>query len=206
MCPGVGLEEWLRWFTELLGGVECRGHALNFCSWLFRNGFFCVCVFLYLLSRMCPNCTCMQLCLVPDSFFVFCCWRKCVSKCKHGSKASQVPASLKGTESRLVMTVINYWTTVSFPLTLQEVTIFLGKPLTPRGGRRHGSSTRLLEVRRVQFCCSFSWCPSALSPCPNWRHLIFFWVIYWWDSKTTRECFSRIVSQPRASATPGNLN
>ena len=103
------------------------------------------------------------------------------------------------------MTVINYWTTVSFPLILQEATIFPRKPVTPRGGRRHGSLTRLLEVRQVQFCCSFSWCPCALPPCPNWRHLIFsFEWIYWWNSSTTHECFSRVVSQPRASATPGN--
>ena len=26
MCPGVGLEAWLRWFVHLSGGVECRGN------------------------------------------------------------------------------------------------------------------------------------------------------------------------------------
>ena len=30
-------------------------------------------VFLYLLSRVCPNCACRQLILVLYSFFVFCC-------------------------------------------------------------------------------------------------------------------------------------
>ena len=34
---------------------------------------FLVC--LYLLPRICPNYTCMQLFLVPYSFFAFCCWR-----------------------------------------------------------------------------------------------------------------------------------
>ena len=33
-------------------------------------------VFLYLLSRNCPSCTCTQLFLVPYSFFVFCCLRR----------------------------------------------------------------------------------------------------------------------------------
>ena len=27
MCPGVGLEGWLRCFAHPLGGVECREHA-----------------------------------------------------------------------------------------------------------------------------------------------------------------------------------
>ena len=53
VCPAVRLEEWLRWFIELLGVVECRGHALNFCSWLFRSGFF----FFFFLSFciFCPE-------------------------------------------------------------------------------------------------------------------------------------------------------
>ena len=27
MCPGVGLEVWLRNFAHPLGSVDCRGHA-----------------------------------------------------------------------------------------------------------------------------------------------------------------------------------
>ena len=27
MCPGVGLEGWLRWSALPLGGVLCSGHA-----------------------------------------------------------------------------------------------------------------------------------------------------------------------------------
>ena len=53
-------------------------------------------VSLYLLSRIYPNCACTQLCLVPHSFLVFCCRRTGVSRCKHCSKGSQVPACLKG--------------------------------------------------------------------------------------------------------------
>ena len=34
-----------------------------------------------------PNCACMKLFLVPCSFFVFCCSRRGVSKCKHCSIA-----------------------------------------------------------------------------------------------------------------------
>ena len=42
-------------------------------------------------SRICPNCACTQLFLVPYSFFVFCSLRRGVSRCKRCSKGSQVP-------------------------------------------------------------------------------------------------------------------
>ena len=42
-------------------------------------------------SRICPNCTCTQLFLVPYSFFVFCCSRRGVSKCKNCSTAAKGP-------------------------------------------------------------------------------------------------------------------
>ena len=45
------------------------------------------------LFIICPNCACRQF-LVPYSFFVFCCWRRDLSRCKHSSKGSQVPACL----------------------------------------------------------------------------------------------------------------
>ena len=51
-------------------------------------GFWSLCIF---LSIICPNCTYMQLFVVPYSFFVFCCSRRCLSRCKHGSKGFQVP-------------------------------------------------------------------------------------------------------------------
>ena len=28
MCPGVGLEGFLKWFVHPLGGIVCMGHAL----------------------------------------------------------------------------------------------------------------------------------------------------------------------------------
>ena len=51
-------------------------------------------VFLYLLSRLCPYCICRQLILVPCTFFVFCCLRRHLSRCKHCSRGSQAPACL----------------------------------------------------------------------------------------------------------------
>ena len=53
-----------------------------------------------LLSIICPNCSCKQLFLIPDSSFVFCCWRRRLSRCEHCSKGSQVPGpSLPQTQS-----------------------------------------------------------------------------------------------------------
>ena len=57
MCPGVGLEGWLRWSARPSGDVECRGHAQNTPllqppqKW--QLGFL---VSLCLLSRIFPNC------------------------------------------------------------------------------------------------------------------------------------------------------
>ena len=70
---------------------------------LSQLGFFqSFCIF---LSITCPKCSCTQLFLVPYSFFVFCPWRRCLSRCilsleemfvlgaaKH--PRSQVPACL----------------------------------------------------------------------------------------------------------------
>ena len=75
----------------------CRGHAqypafarntlLSLRALQKRHlGFWSFCIF---LSRICSNCACTHLFLVPYSFFVFCC-----SRCKHCSKGSQVPACL----------------------------------------------------------------------------------------------------------------
>ena len=102
LCPGVGPEGRLRCFAHPSGGVECRVHAqylafapctqfllLALQKW--QLGFFCL---LYLLSRICPTWSCTQLFLVPYSFFVFCCWRRGVSRCKHSSKGSQVTTCL----------------------------------------------------------------------------------------------------------------
>ena len=51
-------------------------------------GLFCV-----LLSIIFPSCTCMQLFLVPYSFFVFCCSKRDLSRCKHCSTAANGPRS-----------------------------------------------------------------------------------------------------------------
>ena len=47
----------------------------------------------YLLSRICPNCACTQLFLVPFSFFAFCCSRRDVSRYKHCGIATKGPRS-----------------------------------------------------------------------------------------------------------------
>ena len=88
---GVRLEEWPRWFAHPLVVVCARGVSstlfllLAFCKWQLGVWSFCI------LSIICPNCTCMQLFFSPYSFFVFCCWRRGVSRCKHCSQGSQVP-------------------------------------------------------------------------------------------------------------------
>ena len=52
-------------------------------------------LFVSLGSRICPNCSCTYSFLVPYTFFVFCCWRRVVSRWKHCGKGSQ--ACLPGT-------------------------------------------------------------------------------------------------------------
>ena len=94
VCPGVGLEGWLRWFAHPLVRVSCRGRGSTLLllqalqKW--QLGFL---VSLYVLSRICPNCACRQLFFVPYSFFVFCCSRRGVSRCKHCSTAAKGPRS-----------------------------------------------------------------------------------------------------------------
>lgn len=61
-----------------------------FCSRFFRSGSW-VLVSLYLLPRICPNCTCSQLFLVSYFPFVFCCYRRGLSRCKYCSIAAKVP-------------------------------------------------------------------------------------------------------------------
>lgn len=67
----VGLEGRLRWSTHLFGGTVGTdpGSGLCFCSWHLRRGrwFWHLCILLFMI---CPNCLCMQLILVPYSFFV----------------------------------------------------------------------------------------------------------------------------------------
>ena len=97
MCPGVGLGRLGVLPTSLV--VLCaRGLCSTlflpltpyFCSGLFRSGswvFWSLCIF---LSIICPNCTCIQLFLVPYSFFVFR-YLKCLSRYKHWSILAKGP-------------------------------------------------------------------------------------------------------------------
>ena len=71
-------------------------HSTVLQKWLLVFGVFClfVCLsFCILWSRICPSCICMQLFLFPYSFFVLCCSRRGLSKCKHGSTAAKGPRS-----------------------------------------------------------------------------------------------------------------
>ena len=65
-----------------------------FCSRFFRSGRWVFWSLCYLLPQIFPNCTCVQLFLVPYSSFVFCRSRRGASTCKHCSKGSRVPACL----------------------------------------------------------------------------------------------------------------
>ena len=98
---GVGLEGRLRCSAHPSSGVHAAGmHSTLllflipcFCSRLFKGGssvFESFCIF---LRRICPNCACTELFLVPYSFFVFCCWRRGLSRCKHCSTAAKGPRS-----------------------------------------------------------------------------------------------------------------
>ena len=91
-CPGVRLEGWLRWFAHPLGTRSLLLlHTPWLCSRLFGGSSWASLVFSCLLSRICLNCACMQLFLVPYSFFVFCCLRRCLPRCKHHSTAAKGP-------------------------------------------------------------------------------------------------------------------
>ena len=92
------------------GGV-CSSQPLFltpwFYCWLFRSrlglfGLFCI-----LLSLIWLNCACTQLFSVPYSYFVFCCWRRCLSRCKPCSKVSPVHL-LSNTRDLFVCSVVRW--------------------------------------------------------------------------------------------------
>ena len=71
MDSGVRPEVWPRRLAHPFGDSQCRGHAQHpafsllfllpaLQKWLGVGGGLCI-----LLSKICPNLTCMQLCLVP---------------------------------------------------------------------------------------------------------------------------------------------
>ena len=78
-----------------LGAAICRDHV-----WypVFAPGTSEVTVgvlaFLYLVAHNLSHCSGMQSFLVPFSFFVSCCLRRFLSRCKQCTKGSQVPACL----------------------------------------------------------------------------------------------------------------
>ena len=64
-----------------------------FCSGLFRSGGWSLWSLCILLSRICPNCACTQLFLIPYSFFVFCRSRRRLSRCENCGTAAEGPRS-----------------------------------------------------------------------------------------------------------------
>ena len=94
-------QKWLRWSAHPLGGVVCRVHAqypaFSPSTPEGAVGFWLFCI-LWLI--ICPNCGCMQFFLVSCSFFVFCCSRRCLSRCKHSSQGPQVSACLRDTRTK----------------------------------------------------------------------------------------------------------
>ena len=92
----------VRCFADPVGGAVCKGlvqYPLFAFNTLFllralqrwQLGFWS---FHILLSIDLPQLASMQLFLVPYSFFVFCCWRRRVSRYKQCCKGSWVPACL----------------------------------------------------------------------------------------------------------------
>ena len=87
----AGSDKWVRWkgwSAHPLGGTACsRDHVLLLRApqkWQLVCGFF-----LYLVHN-CPDRPWVQLFLVPYSFFVFCCRRRHLPRCKHSSEKAQV--------------------------------------------------------------------------------------------------------------------
>ena len=78
------------WVQEGMRSILFLLPIPNFCFQLFRNGSWDFCTF---WSRICPNCTCTQLFLVPYSFFIFCSWKRGVSRYKLCSIAAKDPRS-----------------------------------------------------------------------------------------------------------------
>ena len=69
----------------------------HFCCRLSKSGIWSFCI---LLSIICSYCTCMKLFLVLYSFFVFCWLKKHLSRYKHCSQGSQIPACLRAKRTR----------------------------------------------------------------------------------------------------------
>ena len=88
---------WPRWFTHLLGGGVCRGHVL----WVLQKRQLGVLVSLYLLSKICCNCTvifgpikflCILSLQVLRAYFASRC--KALQHCNKGSSAPALAHNL----------------------------------------------------------------------------------------------------------------
>ena len=95
--PPEGVTSWFLIWCGSRGRVRRVAQVVGPPPWWYCEGFWSFCI---LLVIICPTCLCTQF-LVPYGFLVFCCSRRGVSRCKHCSKGSQVPACLSaGRESR----------------------------------------------------------------------------------------------------------
>lgn len=100
VCPGVCPERYPRCFAHPLGGAVCRGAYVisYFCfqHFVFGSGHSDVAIgFFGLFVSFCLEFAltgiCAQLFLVSYRFFVFHCWRKGLSRCKHPNTAAKGP-------------------------------------------------------------------------------------------------------------------
>ena len=91
--------------VALCTGCMCNIPVLLPAFQKWQLGFWSFCV----LSIIHPNCTYTLLFLLPYSFFVFCCSRRHLSRCKHCKKGPQVPA-------RLTLNMVLFETLFSIPL------------------------------------------------------------------------------------------
>ena len=91
---GIGWKRWLRWFAHPFV-VLCTGGQAQYPAFVqaLQKWQLGLLISLYLLSRISPNCACMQLFSV-SCFFVFCCLRRDRSRCKHCSTAAKGPSFL----------------------------------------------------------------------------------------------------------------
>ena len=89
--PARGVMGWL---THPIGGTMYRGYlqypAFASASSEVAVGFF---IFFNFLPRICPRCSCTQLCLAPCSFLASGCLRRRLSRCKQSSAPAQGPGS-----------------------------------------------------------------------------------------------------------------
>ena len=87
VCPPL---RW--WCVQGMCSTQLLLPTPRFCSRFFKSG---SCVFVVSVSfvQNLSQLPCTQFFLVPRGFFVFCCSRRCVSRCKHCSTAANGPRS-----------------------------------------------------------------------------------------------------------------